>query len=124
MNVEEAVKAAVEVALEKLEDSMKAAIDEFRKVSAGFFGVLAMLSAIDVHCELYEPPIFHTRRDQPLQIDEDALEKIHNGIVPHMRLTPMYSHQDSAQFGGSKKTLSRQLKSRDDDGVWHTRVVK
>lgn len=98
--------------------------EEFRKVSSGFLGVLAMVSAVDRHGEPYEPPPLKVRRNQPLQMDAVSMKQIYDEIAPHMRLKPIESDRDSARFGGSKKTLSRQLKFRDDDGVWRTVDVK
>ena len=98
--------------------------EEFRKVSAGFLGILAMISAVDMHSEPHEPPPLKVQRDQPLQMDADALKKIYDEVAPHMRLKPMDSDRDSARFDGSKKTLSRQLKFRDGGGVWRTPGVK
>jgi hypothetical protein len=95
--------------------------EEFREVSAGFLGILAMTSAVDMRPRLENlPPPRKARHDPPLQMDATAMRKIYDDIAPHMRLRPMDSHLDMILSGGSKKSVSRQLRFRDDDGVWKT----
>lgn len=94
--------------------------EEFRKVSAGFLGILAMVSVVDKHGGPYEPPLLMVRREQPLQIDAAATKKIYDEIAPHVRLKPSEKNRDLASFGGSKRTLSCQLKFWDEDGQWNS----
>ncbi|SCV45320.1 uncharacterized protein FFB14_08587 [Fusarium fujikuroi] len=95
--------------------------EEFRKVSSGFIGILAMVSAVDGFARPDEPPPFiKTQREEPLHIDAAAMEKIYNEIKPHLRLLSANTEQDSSRFTGPKKVVSRQLMFRDDDGVWRT----
>lgn len=95
--------------------------EEFRKVSAGFMGIVAMISAVDVYAKPYEPPTLRkVPHDPPLQMDAAAMQAIYNELAPHMRLLSKGGSQDPGILAGPKKTISRQLKFRDDDGVWRT----
>ncbi|KAF5970433.1 Armadillo-like helical [Fusarium coicis] len=95
--------------------------EEFRKVSSGFIGILAMVSAVDVFARPYEPPpVTEAQREEPLQIAAVTMKKIYDELAPHMRLLSSNIEQDSSRFTGPKKVVSRQLKFRDDDGVWRT----
>lgn len=94
--------------------------DEFRKVSSGVLGILAMLSAVDRQGEQYEPPPLKIRRDLPLQMDKASMKKIYDEVAPYMRSKPMESDRDSARLSGSTKVISRQLKFMDDDRIWRS----
>ncbi|KAF4993325.1 hypothetical protein FDECE_13440 [Fusarium decemcellulare] len=95
--------------------------DEFRKVSAGFIGIIAMVSAVDFAAKPYEPPpVAEMRSEQPLQMDAAALKAIYDELAPHMGFLSVKSDEDSGRFTGPKKFLSRQLRFRDDNGVWVT----
>jgi hypothetical protein len=97
--------------------------EEFRTISAGFLGIVAMVGTIRMDGIHSEPPPVRVNHDPPMQIDSAAMLKIYSEIAPHMRLKPMI-HQESVELAGPKKSQSRQLKFRDDDGVWRTVVVK
>ena len=95
--------------------------EEFRKVSAGFIGIVAMISAVDACAKPFEPPT--TRgipHDPPLQMDSAVMQAIYDELAPHMRLLSKGGSQDSGILARPKRTVSRQLKFRDDDGVWRT----
>lgn len=91
----------------------------FRKVSSGFIGILAMVSAVNVSAEPYEPPpLTEMHRGEPLLMDAAAMKKIYDELAPHMKLLSANNEQDSGRFTGPKKVISRQLKFRDKDGIW------
>lgn len=97
--------------------------EEFRKVSSGFLGILAILSAVDLSGTRYEPPSAKVMQNQPLEIDATAAKRIYDEIAPHMRLKPMEGNGDFAKLSGSKKISSRQLRYRDNEGVWRSENV-
>lgn len=95
--------------------------EEFRKVSAGFIGIVAMISAVDNHGKPYEPPpLRKTPHDPPLQMDAAAMQAIYDELAPHMRLLSKGCSQDSGILARPKRSISRQLQFRDEYGVWRT----
>ena len=102
--------------------------EEFRKVSSGFLGILAMIRAAETQGKVYvQPPPVQVRRDQPLQINSVMRKKIYDAVAPHIRFKPTEPteiYQAPARMDGTQKGQSRQLKFRGDDGVWRTSVLE
>lgn len=95
--------------------------EDFRKVSAGFLGVSAMVSAVDVDGTPWKPPQLKAdpRRDR-LTILPGFEKEIYAQLAPHLRLPISGSDGDSQRFKGPKRILSRQLKYMDEFGTWHS----
>lgn len=91
----------------------------FQKVSSGFLGILAMISAVGQAKKMYDPPPMQTiAREQPLQIDAAAAKEIYRIIEPQLWRS-RYGDDQNLVFAKDKKArVSRQMKRRDDDGVW------
>ncbi|KAK1757013.1 hypothetical protein QBC47DRAFT_174298 [Echria macrotheca] len=95
--------------------------EEFRAVSAGFLGILAMLSAVDVRGEAYKPPPLlkePQRGDPAMRMDGPTAKDIRDELQPLLRFHIGTANHDQARFSGRKKYLSRQLRFKGDDGVW------
>ncbi|KAL1791777.1 hypothetical protein ACET3X_009528 [Alternaria dauci] len=93
--------------------------EEFRKVSSGFLGILAMISAIgpqDATNEL--SPTIQPKRPRPLQMDSATTKAIYNVVAPHLRRNQVDSYQASRKVTPGDNVQSRQLRFRGDDGVW------
>jgi hypothetical protein len=97
--------------------------EEFRKVSSGFLGILAMVCAAETQEKPYvRPAPLQHHRGRPLEIDPAMKKKIYDEIAPHIRLRPMEGYQSPVETKGAMKEQSRQLRFRGDDGVWRTPV--
>jgi hypothetical protein len=94
--------------------------EEFRKVSSGFLGILVMISAVGGQEDTDDPPIQMIQREPPLQMDAVTIKKIYKEIEPHMWLSLINVDQESKEFDGRKKNMSRHLMSRDNDGTWRS----
>ena len=96
--------------------------ENFRKVSSGFLGIVALISAVgskqkEIHSALPTPQT--APREQPLQIDAAAAKEIFRIIEPHLWLRKLGNFdQDLIPAQDRKARVSRQMKRRDDDGVW------
>ena len=92
--------------------------ESFRKVSSGLLGVLAMTSAVGIQHQVHDSIPMQTVREQPLQIDATAAKEIYRIVEPHLRLTKLGNDQRLILTEDKKARISRQLKRRDDDGIW------
>jgi hypothetical protein len=93
--------------------------EEFRKVSSGFLGILAMISAIGPpDATNILSPTVQPRRPRPLQMDPATKKAIYDEIAPYMRRNQLESYQSSANVTTYDKSQSQQLRVRSDDGVW------
>jgi hypothetical protein len=97
--------------------------EEFRRVSSGFLGILAMVCAAETQEKPYvQPASVQLQRGPALQIESVMRKKIYDKLAPHIRLRPMERHQPPQEAMEVKKGQSRQLKIRGDDGIWRTSV--
>lgn len=96
--------------------------EEFRKVSAGFLGILAAVNAVGKPVQLPTSQLWaEPRHDQPLQVDAATAKQIYEELAPFMRLKPTPPDQDSERFKGPKRFTSRQVRFRGEDGIWQSR---
>ncbi|MCJ1455275.1 hypothetical protein MMC28_005629 [Mycoblastus sanguinarius] len=92
--------------------------ENFRKVSSGFLGILAMISAVGKQKKKYDTLPTQTVREQPLQIDAAAAREIYKIIEPHLWLRKLGNDQNLIFAQDRKARISLQMKRRDDDGIW------
>ncbi|KAL9045429.1 MAG: hypothetical protein Q9214_001521 [Letrouitia sp. 1 TL-2023] len=92
--------------------------ESFRKVSSGFLGILAMISAVGKQEKTHETPKTQTMREQPLQIDAAVVKEIYEIIEPHPWLGKLKSDQKLIFAQDMKAHISLQTILRGDDGVW------
>ncbi|KAG9187004.1 hypothetical protein G6011_10112 [Alternaria panax] len=93
--------------------------EEFRKVSSGFLGILAMICATgpqdgtNVLSPMVEP-----RRPRPLQMDPATTKRIYDEIAPYIRRNQLETYKACTNVTPFDKGQSRQLRVRGDDGIW------
>ena len=100
--------------------------ESFQKISSGFLGILAMISAVGEERKTSytekTTQMISPKRAQPLQIDATMTKEIYKIIEPRLRLGGGLRSDQRLVFSEDKKARrSLQMKSRGDDGVW--RVV-
>ena len=91
---------------------------EFRKVSSGFLGILALITAIGKQDTVLDRLSTQTTHQPTLQIDKAMREKIYSIIEPHLLLGKPRPVQETRLAQDKKTRVSLQSKSREDDGVW------
>lgn len=92
--------------------------ETFRKVSAGFLGILAMISAVGEPKKADQTSPTQVAREQSLQIDAAIGREIYKLIEPHLRLRKPGGDQHLIVAQDKKARISHQVKRRDDDGIW------
>ena len=92
--------------------------ENFRKVSSGFLGILAMISAVGKVKKIYDTSSAQAAREQPLQIGAAAAKEIYKIIEPHLWLRKLGNDQNLIFTQDKKARISLQMKRRDDDGIW------
>ena len=92
--------------------------EEFRKVSSGFLGILALISAVGKPEKTYDTLTTQTTHEQPLQIDAAVAREVYKIIEPHLWLGKPRDHQNMTFAQDGKARVSLQTKSRGDDGIW------
>jgi len=96
--------------------------ENFRKVSSGFLGILAMISAVGKQKKTYDTLPTQTARkqlrEQPLQIDAAAAREIYKIIEPHLWLRKLGNDQNFMFAQDRKARTSHQIIRRGDDGIW------
>ena len=90
--------------------------ESFRKVSSGFLGILAMVSAIGKEKELRSVKVTQRPREQLLEIDPATATKIYKLIEPNLWLRKVESEQSRVYAQDRKARVSRQIVSRDENG--------
>ena len=96
--------------------------ESFRKVSSGFLGILAMISAVGKQGIEYNPLPTQTTnkqlREQPLQIDATTAREVYKIIEPRLWLRKLGDDQNLTFARNRKARISHQMKRKDDDGMW------
>lgn len=92
--------------------------ESFKKVSAGFLGILAMISAVREPKQVDETIPLQIARQPPLQLDAAAAREIYKIIEPHLRARKLKIDQLLVVAQDKKARVSHQIKRRDDDGIW------
>ena len=92
--------------------------EEFRKVSSGFLGILALISAVGKHEKIYDTLTMQTTHERPLQIDAAVAREIYKIIEPHLWLGKPRGEEKLTSAQDRKARVSLQRKSRGDDGIW------
>ena len=96
--------------------------ENFRKVSSGFLGILAMISAVGNPVgkleKTHDTLTTRTRREQPLHIDAAVAREIYKIIEPHLWLGKLRSDQKLVFAQDRKARISHQTIRRGDDGIW------
>jgi hypothetical protein len=85
--------------------------------------ILAMVSAVDMNAKPQKVPLQKGRlHDEPLRMDAAEMKTIHDEIAPYLRrgqVLESETNSDRETFGGRRtKHISRQLRWKDEMGVW------
>lgn len=92
--------------------------EEFRKVSSGFLGILALIGAVGEQEKMHDTLTTLSPRERPLQIDAAVAREIFKVIEPHLWLGKPRGDRNLTFARDRKARISLQTKSRGDDGVW------
>ena len=95
--------------------------ESFRKVSSGFLGILAMISAVGKKaktCDNLKTPTTRATPLTPLQVDATTAKEIYKIVEPHLWPIELKSNQGLTFARHRKARISLQMKCRGDDGKW------